>query len=334
MKPKLAFVWFIVSLALCALLVANWRTSEQRRVLLETVQLQLEKVNQAEKTARARNDELEKDARRLRAELRGAEVDLNSTRMAYNTALQMTNASPALSGGGTPEKNSGPRGMGAFLSNVMNDPEMRKAMEQQQRMGLDLVYGALYKQLQLTPEQQKGLTDALLSLQMTNMAQAGAMMDPANTNRTALAQKMAADRQAAEAKIKEVLGEEKYAGFQEYNQTVGERMMLDQFAKQAAVTPEQSEDLLGIMLEEKRNMQINTGQGSDPGQNMQAMFDGDAAERIFAQQEQVNERVMERAAQVLTPEQMQKFRPVLTNQLSMQRAGLKMARQMFAPSGK
>ena len=53
------------------------------------------------------------------------------------------------------------------------------------------------------------------------------------------------------------------------------------------------------------------------------------AEQMFAQQEEVNIRVLERAGQFLTPEQSAKLGPLLQNQLEMQKAGMKMAREMF-----
>ena len=52
-------------------------------------------------------------------------------------------------------------------------------------------------------------------------------------------------------------------------------------------------------------------------------------EEYFSQQELVNQRVLERAGQLLTPEQLRELEPMLKNQLQMQRAGMKMARQMF-----
>lgn len=335
MKPKLAFAWFLVSLALTALLVVQWRNSHQQKQTLENVQLQVEKLVQQEKAATSRVKELEMETRRLRGQLHAAEIEASGARFALNAARQ--NAPAGEGGGATPgagaqgEQGRGGAGMGSFLANMMKDPEMRKAMEQQQRMGLDMVYGALFKELQLTPEQEKEFKDALLAMQMTNMVQAGTLFDAANTNRTELAQSLAEDRKKAEERLKEIVGEEKYQRFQDYSQTLGERMMLEQFARQAQVTPEQNEQLLAIIAEEKKNMQINMGaQGLDPNRDWPKLIEsGEATEHLLAQQEQVNERVLARANEILSPEQVEKFRPFMTNQMAMQRAGLKMARQMF-----
>ena len=214
MKPRLAFAWFLVSLALTALLVVQWRTNSQRRVLLERVQKQIEKLDQQEKIAKVRAAELETEARQLRAEVRALEIELNSVRMAQNAILQMTNTPAAQAqpgSGGTNRTGPGPGGMGPMLAKMMKDPALRQAFEQQQRIGLDMVFGSLYKELQLTPEQEKAFKDALVELQMSNITQAGTLFDPNATNRTELAEKLAVERKQTEEKIKEILGEENLA---------------------------------------------------------------------------------------------------------------------------
>jgi len=130
-----------------------------------------------------------------------------------------------------------------------------------------------------------------------------------------------------------VLGDDDFAKYKNYTQTMGERVMLDQFGKQLDLKPEQTDQLLDIMREEKKNVQINQGAPPyDPKKDwQQVMQDEGAAEKLFSQQEQVNQRVLERAGQILTPEQIQQLGPVLQSQLEMQRAGMKMARKMFAP---
>ena len=63
------------------------------------------------------------------------------------------------------------------------------------------------------------------------------------------------------------------------------------------------------------------------------MQTGEMQEQMFAQQEEVNIRVLERAGQILTPEQSAKLGPLLQSQLEMQKAGMKMAREMFKDPG-
>jgi hypothetical protein len=341
MKSKAAVFWFVVSLVLGGLLIVQWQGREKQQLLMEKLQLQVEK-GAAQPDLEARVKELEKERMKLNGDLRAAEYALNSIRLSSAAGMQGTNAAAGANGLATNQAQEGGQGqgggaaMGKMLANMLKNPEMRKAMEQQQGMAMDMIYGSLVKQLQLSPEQEKKFKDMLLAQQMENISQAGAMFDGDAEQRAKVAKELAEKRAANEEKMKELLGEDKFAQYQDYNQTLGERMMLDQFARNAEVSPEQNEQLLAIMREEKKNVQINLGNpAADPTQDWQAMLGSDeATAKLFAQQEEVNNRVLERAAQVLTPEQMKKFGPVLQSQLEMQKAGLKMARQMFGDQSK
>jgi hypothetical protein len=339
MKSKAGLLWFVVSLVLGGLLIVQWKGREKQQLMIEKLQLQVEK-SAAKPDLEARVQELEKERLKLNGELRAAEYELNSVRLSSAAAVQGTNALAGGNGMPTNPAQEGGKGggaaMGKMLANMLKDPEMRKAMEQQQGMAMDMIYGTLVKQLQLSPEQEKKFKEMLLAQQMENLSQAGAMFDGDAEQRAKVAKELAEKRAANEENMKELLGEEKFAQYQDYNQTIGERMMLDQFARNAEISPEQNEQLLAIMREEKKNVQINLGNpAADPTQDWQAVLGSDeTTAKLFAQQEEVNSRVMERAAQVLTPEQMQKFGPVLKSQLEMQKAGLNMARQMFGEQSK
>jgi hypothetical protein len=344
MRSKAAVFWFVMSMFLGIALVVQWDAGRRKQQKLEALQVQVEKTA-SNKDAEAKVKELEAERLKLTGELRAAEYELNTVRLASAAGIGFTNAAaqnspgqPGASGAQGKENPAG--GMAKMLGNMMKDPEMRKAMAQQQRMGVDMIYGSLMKQLKLSPEQEEKFKDVLIEQQMEGMSQAGAMLEGSASDRAKVAQELAAKRAEKDEEIKKLLGEEKFEEYQNYNQTLGERMMLEQFGRSAEISPEQNNQLLAIMQEEKKNVQINLGtQQADPTQDWQAVLGSDeATQRLFMQQEEVNNRVMERAAQVLTPEQLEKFGPVLKSQLDMQKAGLKMAREMFGsgaekPSG-
>lgn len=325
--------WFVVSLVLGVAAVVQWDAARKQQVKLEQLQVQVEKS--ADSAAlKNRLKEVEQDRMKLAGELGATEFELNNARLPPSAAAGGTNA---LAGRGMQaglpqgQGNEGAGGMGKMLANMMKDPEMRKAMEQQQRMGLDMIYGSLFKHLQLSPEQEKKLKEMLLAQQMDNVSQAGTMFESGTEERAKVAKELAEKHKKNQEQIKELLGDDKYAQYEDYNQTIGERMMLDQFGKQTEISTEQNDQLLAIMREEKKNAQINRGTDTvDPNRDWQKLLEsGEAAEQLISQQEEVNSKVMERAAQVLSPAQMEKFAPVLKSQLEMQVAGMKMARQMF-----
>jgi hypothetical protein len=59
------------------------------------------------------------------------------------------------------------------------------------------------------------------------------------------------------------------------------------------------------------------------------MQDQATLDRHFAWQEEHSKRVLERAAGVLTPEQLKEFAEFQKSQMEMQKLGLKMAKEMF-----
>ena len=332
MRSKAAILWFVVSIALATGLVVQWNSARKEKLKLEQLQVQVEKTASKDKATEARIQELEKEARTLNGELRTAEFELIKGRVPQTASSPAPNdpaRAPQIPTQRQGEQGGG--GMGKMLANMMKDPEMRKMMEQQQKLGMDMVYGGLFKELNLPPEQEKKLRELLLGQQMENMTQAGAMFGGEDVDRTKVAQELAAKNAKRQEELKELLGEEKYAQMQEYNQTISERMMVDQLGKQVELSPEQNQQLIAIIKEEKRNVQINRGTpASDPTKDWQQMIQsGEAAEQLFAQQEEVNKRVLERAGQVLTPDQLQKFDPLLKNQLELQKAGMRMTREMF-----
>jgi len=335
MKSKAAAVWCVLSIVLATILVVQWNDKKALRSKLEKLQLQVEKMTSGE-PSEARVQQLEKERLKLMGELRAAENELNDVRVpgaaakatnAPESRVATRNASPS---GAEPVAPQGGAAMGKMLGDMLKNPEMRKAMEQQQRMAMDMIYGSLVKKLQLNPEDEKKFKDMLLAQQMENLGQAGAMFDP-EADRNKVSQELATKRKEHEEKIKEVLGEEKFSQYQDYNQTIGERMMLEQFARGSDISAEQNEQILGIMREEKKNVEINLGNPTDPNENWQAVLASDEAmQRIFSQQQEVNQRVLERAGQLLTQEQIQKLEQALKQQQAMQEASLKMARQMFS----
>ena len=116
------------------------------------------------------------------------------------------------------------------------------------------------------------------------MSNAGAMFD-GNADRTKVAQELAEKTKAKEEELKKLLGEEKFAQYQEYNQTIGERMMLEQFARGAELSPDQNEQLLAMIREEKRNVQADFGgQQFDPTKDWQDMVNSEEVmQRFFSQ---------------------------------------------------
>lgn len=327
MKSKMALAWFLVALALGAFLIVQSREKAAQQQLTEKLQLKVEKLSQEARAAEQRVEELRKERALLRDDLLAAEMNNAATSANSNPAQPATNTAQASRP--SPSKSSNPANL---ISQMMNDPEMRKVIAEQQKMGINMMYSKLIEDLGLTPEQATEFKSLLLETQMDATASSTALMDPSATNRTERIRELADQQKTQQEKIRDFLGDEKFQQYQDYSQTVGERMMLSQFGQQTKLEPDQMEDLLQIVAEEKRAAQAANPALGDPAQNMaQYMENPELMDELFAQQETVNSHVLERARSLLSPDQFQAYAAFQTNQLNMQRMGLKMAQKMMAP---
>ena len=152
----------------------------------------------------------------------------------------------------------GPRGggnMGANFMAMMDKPEIQKLMAIQQRAALDGRYAALFKNLNLSPaqleqfknllvEKQTAMTDALAAARAQGI---NPRTDPEGF------QKLIADAQAdADDNIKSTLGDAGYAQYQQYQQTLPQRNIVNQLTQSLSytntpLTNEQSERMVQIL---------------------------------------------------------------------------------------
>jgi hypothetical protein len=229
-----------------------------------------------------------------------------------------------------------------MMSKMLADPEMKKMMRDQQAQIMNQFYGPLIKEMGLTPEEAAKFKELLADSQMKGVESAGSLLGGDSTNRTETLNALTAQQKDQEDQVKELLGDTRYAQYKDYEQTIGQRMQLDQFRQQTAgganaLTDQQADKLLAFMKEEKQNVAALTGQpppgtGQDQA-NWQAMLSGEQMDKLMQGQEDADQKVYERAKAVLSSEQLDAFGAFQTNQLSMMRIGMTMARKFFAPEG-
>jgi hypothetical protein len=311
-------------------LAIRWRVSVEQSQAIEVMRERVSAVEQKEQAAVTRAKQAEEEQRKLRGELRTAELEANASRATLASIQQITN-SPAAKGESLPGGKGQPGINANFLKQMMDNPEMRKMIEAQQKTMVDMMYAPMFKELGLSSEEAEKLKSLLLDRQMKAVSQAGALMDPAK-KQDAL-KEVGENAKQMEEQIKSLLGEEHYGKYQEYTATMGERMVLNQFGQTSNLKPEQNDALLQLMIEEKKSaMASNPGavpDPNDPSQGVKMLESEESAEKFLKQQEEINARVLERAQTVLSPEQLQSFASFQTNQVNMQRLGLKMAKTMF-----
>ena len=341
---KIRFVVFssVAAITLAVVCLIEWKENADLKRRVVSLQESVREKEQAKETDEKKLQKLNGQSDELNHQVQTLTGELQTLRAAA-TPAPGANASPVEAQ--TPAAPAGAKSkglMGDFLSKMMDDPSMKKMMRQQQGAMMDMMYGGLFKDLGLTPEETDKFKELLLDRQMKAVEAGGAFMklQGADTDKTEAMKQLAAQQKDSDAEVKAFLGDERYAQYKDYTETMGERMTLNQFTQQLAggqnpLNADQSSQLLEIMKQEKKGVTPVFGGTSADGSadmaNWQGMMSEDKMNEFFKQQEEIDQRVLERAKAVLTPEQLDAFAAHQTSQLSMQRMGMTMAVKMFAP---
>lgn len=228
-------------------------------------------------------------------------------------------------------------GLGKLMAQMMADPETRKFVREQQRVAMEQLYTPLIKKLGLTPQESTEFQKLLLDRTIANSEKAMTLVGaPEGEERAKALQTLAEEQKSFEEDVRSFLGESRYAEYKTYQDTVGERTQLNMFRQNdvagRTLTDEQTDQLLSAMAQEKKTLQESgaffPGSNQDPAA-MQSMLQEEQAAKVLDAQELLNQRVYQRAAGMLSDDQLQSFARFQTNQLQMMRVGLKMARQML-----
>jgi hypothetical protein len=347
MNGKLIGVLAVTILGLAAVAVWLGREAQRSRAELAAAKRVVEQEREARQELEGRaqfNDRAQRELKEkvydlsaMVAGLRASEnkYSSNYARLAESTPAANptdTNAAGGLFG----------KGMGDMLSKMMKDPAMREMMRSQQKMVLKPVYEPLMREWNMSLEDQQKFMDLLLDQQMSAIEKSQGFFGKEKADLAEFAKQTKDAVDQSEQGLKDFLGEEKFAQHKEYQKTLGERMQLNQFKTQLAATDtplrdDQYNAVMAFVKEERDKSPPQFGSGPEDAKDISKVFDGDAMDKHLEWQGQINQRVRERAANVLSPEQLRAFADFQEQQLSMQKFGIKMAREMFggkAPEAK
>lgn len=282
------------------------------------------------------NERLEQQVQQFVAvtsSLRSNEVRQSSNVALWSERMRAARQTAGTNGGAGNEGVFG-KDMGEMLGKMMKDPAMREMMREQQKAAINMMYAGLFKDLTLSPEEKDKFKAILTDAQMRNIENAQGLFGDKKEGALEDAQKLAAKaKNQTDADLKALLGDERFALYEDYQKNLGERMQLDQFKSRLAgeklpLQDEQTAQLLQIMKEEKAAVPpvIPTDNTEFPKRELMT---AENLDKQLAWMEDYNRRVLERAGQVLTPEQLKQYREFQEQQASMQKLGLNMARQMF-----
>ena len=220
-----------------------------------------------------------------------------------------------------------PKGQGGYLAKMFENPEMRKMMAAQQAAALRGLYGDYAKQAHLTPAEAEPFFQLLQDRQMALMDSSANMISGEPVDMKAAT----AATNATDEALKDLLGPLRYGQYRDFEKTLAERVQVRQLNQQLAgegspLADSQSKALIQIMSEERASLQ-NVNPASSAG-GRQAMTATDI-EQYSRQVDAMNQRVYNRAASVLTPQQLGAFAVFQKNMATAQTASLKMTQEML-----
>jgi len=230
------------------------------------------------------------------------------------------------------------KGVGEMFKN----PEMKEFVKSQQKTVLsgmlDKTYAPFFAQLGLTTEQSAALKDLVLNKSLVDASAGMEMMsgEMDATNRTAIFEKAKVEKDGIDAQIKQMLGDDNFRQYEDYQKSIPDRMSIGMFKDQqasgaGALTPDQAAQLVQAMSDERQKFKFTTdfSDQSKLTSDLAGNFTKEKMDQFLQEQEQLNQQYMSRAQSVLSPDQLGSYGKFLTNQLGIQKFGLDMASKMF-----
>jgi len=339
MKSTLTLFLAVTTITLAVVCVVQIRNFSGQQTQVAALRNELEAKSHQIENLQAAQNRADQQRRDLMGQAEELAAQLQARRFAEtNVTAPAPPPAPTVSEEEKPSEEKG--GFGKMLSQMMQDPDTRKFIHEQQRMMMDQMYGPLAKQMGLTPEETAQFKEMLGDNAMKAADKASSVFGGlASTNRAESLTTLTAEQKNFDDQVKAFLGDARYAQYKDYQQTVSERMLLNQFKQQAGsdynLSDVQTEALLSFMKEEKKNVAASTGlplaDANQDAAKLQAMMSDDKVGELLQAQETIGQRVYDRARTILSPEQLETLGRFQTNQMQMMRLGMGMAKKMFTP---
>ena len=197
------------------------------------------------------------------------------------------------------------------LARFMDDPEWQKVRQAQQKFFFRRMYGDLIRELGLTQEEADAFVEALTEQQMSNLV----IARQSGGDAVAMSSSMREARAEMNARLLELLGPAGLQQYEDYQRTLGERMRVNAIADQlealdVPLRDDQRKQLVTAMVEERERI---------PPPSLDGLSPKEMADRQLEWHEDYERRIRERAAQVLTPEQLEQFTNLQKLQTQMRR---------------
>jgi len=338
MKNTIILLLALTTITLGVVYVTQSRKSATQQIQTAALRGEVQAQSQQIEDLQAAYKRADRQRREAMDQAEELAAQLQARRAVETNVVALAAAAPPPAETEKPAEEKG--GLGKMLSKMMQDPDTRKFIREQQRRTMDQMYAPLVKQMGLTPEEAAQFKDLLANHAMSAADKASSIFGGlASTNRTEMLNTMAAEQKSFDEQVKGFLGDARYAQYKDYQETVGDRTLLNQFKMQTGsdynLTDPQTEALLTFMKEERKNVAATTGlplgDADKDEAKLQALMSDDKVDQLLQAQETVGQRVYERARTILSPEQLETLGKFQTNQVQMMRMGMSMMKKMLGP---
>lgn len=205
-------------------------------------------------------------------------------------------------------------GSGGFAQ-MMSDPAMKEFIHRTQMEQVKQRYGDLFRELKLTPEQTAKAIEVMGNTMFRN-TETFAAMNKGSLGREEAERIMGQERTQAEGELKSVLGDTGWSRFKEYREEIPAHTTVSMLNGQLAdhkLSEDQSSRLFQIVKAEP--FEVTHGITGD----LDKAFQGsqDEVDNYVNKVKESNERVLQKAGEFLSTDQLQGLSAVLTNGLTL-----------------
>jgi len=218
--------------------------------------------------------------------------------------------------------------MGEYMSEMMKNPEMRQMLRDNLEPQLNMMYGDLFKKLFLDEQQLARFKGLLIDMQMLDMEKVFGE-DKEDTG-------IDLEREEITEELKQLLGDDRYRQYQDYQNNLSEMMALSQYKKRLTskgvepLADYQEVQLLAAIKEEKQKFQFATS-FADPQNMDMTRFTQENIDKFFEERQELTRRIFQRSQQILTEEQFAEYKASTESLLKMEKMGFEMAVKMYGP---
>ena len=224
------------------------------------------------------------------------------------------------------------------LGGMTANPEMSKMIRDQQKLGLGMVYKGFEKRANLPKEKIEELNNLLADEVMTNINHITQVLRDGKSGKELDAVFTKAETETKE-KVKELLGPEAFAKYQEYSEQMASYITAEQFKSMLPGEKDAKEgkarQLYELMEEEKKRALAAQGLPYDhqliPTLNFRNIASEQEAEKSLQLLDGIYEQVYTRAGSFLAPEELEKFMEFRKLAVNNNRIALTLNRKLMAP---